>query len=424
MSALFEDSSHSERFFSTLPRSSSTEAIHLRVLEWFSDDTGGYADFSVSSAEELFTRDTDANCNLRVIFAPSQPTPGSWGEQRAFQAIFQYYDVPSTLTSEYFTSPAYSFGKRQGLKDPEVDIAWTRFLCKDVLSHPGDRDERELKFHDNFLWIKCITLLHTRNREDKSRCVTMLCFGAPQAVRERFERLLKAHAWMDAVHEPYILFALVFEQCFFLLDKAAWTLATWFRPLERATLDRARTEVSGVDWRWSMDFAKLHEIAKHAIYLNEAATAAVLEMESVRSHLQDPSHRTDANPLIQAAISQLQYQSSAFRSTQLRLSSLDKRIANVISLSFNLVNQRDSRLLKHDSNAMKAIALLTLVFLPMTGIATLFSTPFFEVRNGQLVVAMSFWVFWVISVCLTLVVVAAWFWWYQKVKQQAAVVKK
>jgi Mg2+ and Co2+ transporter CorA len=53
-------------------------------------------------------------------------------------------------------------------------------------------------------------------------------------------------------------------------------------------------------------------------------------------------------------------------------------MANVISLSFNLVTQQDSRIMQDDSNAMKAIAVLTLIFLPATGISSVFSMPFFE----------------------------------------------
>jgi hypothetical protein len=82
-------------------------------------------------------------------------------------------------------------------------------------------------------------------------------------------------------------------------------------------------------------------------------------------------------------------------------------MSNVIQLSFNLVTQADSgvmktdsAVLKADSRAMEFIAFLTLVFLPATGVASVFSTPFFDVdwesseaEDKVLRTAKSFWIF-------------------------------
>ena len=85
-------------------------------------------------------------------------------------------------------------------------------------------------------------------------------------------------------------------------------------------------------------------------------------------------------------------------------------MSNVIQLSFNLVTQADSTILKSDSRAMKFIAFLTLVFLPATGVAGVFSTPFFnidwdsrDVEDKVLRTAESFWIFWAVVLPLTLV---------------------
>jgi uncharacterized membrane protein YbhN (UPF0104 family) len=68
---------------------------------------------------------------------------------------------------------------------------------------------------------------------------------------------------------------------------------------------------------------------------------------------------------------------------------------------------------------MKAIAVLTLVFLPLTGIASLFSTPFFQVAESHLWVSASIWIFWVITVCLTCSIVTVWVWWYRGMKERS-----
>lgn len=67
-----------------------------------------------------------------------------------------------------------------------------------------------------------------------------------------------------------------------------------------------------------------------------------------------------------------------------------------------------------DSVAMKTLALVTAIFLPATFIATLFSMSMFDWQagSGSAVVSPEFWIFWVVSVPLSLAVLAAWwcFW--------------
>ncbi|KAL1851344.1 hypothetical protein Daus18300_012590 [Diaporthe australafricana] len=67
-----------------------------------------------------------------------------------------------------------------------------------------------------------------------------------------------------------------------------------------------------------------------------------------------------------------------------------------------------------DSVAMKTLALVTAIFLPATFIATLFSMSMFDWQadSSSAAVSPGFWIFWVVSVPLSLAVLAAWwcFW--------------
>lgn len=64
-----------------------------------------------------------------------------------------------------------------------------------------------------------------------------------------------------------------------------------------------------------------------------------------------------------------------------------------------------------DSIAMKTLALVTAIFLPATFIATLFSMSMFDWQGGNVsVVSSNFWVFWVVSVPLSIVILGLW--WY------------
>ncbi|KAK4165313.1 hypothetical protein QBC43DRAFT_315695 [Cladorrhinum sp. PSN259] len=98
---------------------------------------------------------------------------------------------------------------------------------------------------------------------------------------------------------------------------------------------------------------------------------------------------------------------------------------------FNLISQQDSSLnigiasdskelaaaSKRDSSSMKIIAVLTTLFLPGTFISTLFSMPLFDWEVSRLsdVSARYIWLYWVITIALTVVVMGLFgaYAWYQ-----------
>ncbi|KAF7526381.1 hypothetical protein G7054_g10782 [Neopestalotiopsis clavispora] len=73
-------------------------------------------------------------------------------------------------------------------------------------------------------------------------------------------------------------------------------------------------------------------------------------------------------------------------------------------------NEKVSQTMQNDSSQMKYIALLTMVFLPISTMASIFSTTLFswDAGPGEPVVSRYFWVFVVISLGLTTLVVGAW----------------
>jgi hypothetical protein len=65
---------------------------------------------------------------------------------------------------------------------------------------------------------------------------------------------------------------------------------------------------------------------------------------------------------------------------------------------------------KRDNIQMRSIALLTMVFIPLSCVASVFSTSLFDFQaaDGKIVVSKHLWVFIVVSVALTAVTVLAW----------------
>lgn len=104
---------------------------------------------------------------------------------------------------------------------------------------------------------------------------------------------------------------------------------------------------------------------------------------------------------------------------------------------YNIIAQRESKLnfqmageqrklahaSKRDSGAQKTIALLGALFLPGAFLASVFSTSFFNFQNGLAddggnpglpIVAKEFWIYWVFTLPLTMVVVGCWIFWERR----------
>lgn len=130
-------------------------------------------------------------------------------------------------------------------------------------------------------------------------------------------------------------------------------------------------------------------------------------LEAMAARLREPDNDDLALPVARA----IEYRKRMFHSTRLRLNTMESRVTNIIQLSLSMDNEATkaiSEAMKADSRAMKLIALLTLLFLPATGIASILSTPFFNVdwetpKHGAkaLQTANDFWIFWAIVLPLT-----------------------
>jgi hypothetical protein len=89
-----------------------------------------------------------------------------------------------------------------------------------------------------------------------------------------------------------------------------------------------------------------------------------------------------------------------------------------VAQSGNNLNSRIAATAGLDSAAMKALALVTAIFLPPAYVASLFSMSMFDWQasddgsSGHGVISNRFWIYLVVSVPLTAAILAGWrFWW-------------
>ncbi|GAP82627.2 hypothetical protein SAMD00023353_0101590 [Rosellinia necatrix] len=89
-----------------------------------------------------------------------------------------------------------------------------------------------------------------------------------------------------------------------------------------------------------------------------------------------------------------------------------RQLYSIISQVDNRLNAKMAAASSRDSAAMKTLAFLTTIFLPPTFVATVFSTGLFDWQGGGMVVSDMFWVYWALSVPLTILVGVGWrVWW-------------
>ncbi|OAQ67202.1 corA-like mg2+ transporter protein domain-containing protein [Pochonia chlamydosporia 170] len=354
---------------------------------------------------------------------------------RTLLGLFQHYGIPADFLTERLRSVTQANSTR--ILPDGSRASWFHYLCKnldvgyptqkphsgytstglEIIELHGDNQVRSKQFkNDNWTWLRSAFFLKSggseirlENGPTSKPCTTLICFGAPKSLEKRFEDLATSPSWTQCVDAPYNLFVIVLDELFLEMDEQAWRLAGVFRGVETAAITNAKKTLEVWITPSRQDITGLHNIAKHCIYLREAFDAVIMTVEGlIEQHLGGYPETSER----ESTSSMLKYKLGLFRAVNLRLASLDKRISNILSLSFNLQTAQDSRLMQKDSNTMKSIAVLALVFLPASTVAAIFSSPFFSMDDAvspqKFRVSGELWIFWSIVAPMTLAVVAMW----------------
>lgn len=169
------------------------------------------------------------------------------------------------------------------------------------------------------------------------------------------------------------------------------------------------------------DYARLHKIARHAGTLVELLDVNVMTVDYMVRYHNDfmkkcPGSETDVT--LRMHHEQFIDFTAFIYGIRCRCVSYKDRIRNEIQLAFNIVSQDDARAsvaiakaTKSDSQAMKAISFIALVFLPPTYIAAVFSTTFFQfgTDSKSWEVSEKVWVYWAFVIPVTLASVMLWY---------------
>lgn len=257
----------------TTPRTS--EWSTFTCLEW--GDNLGLDDrcITVSSIQEILQREATSPCRLRAIFLPITPCKGDQEERKGFQDLFEHYSFPSVVLAERMRSASHACGVAE-LPGASGEIAWFHFLCRNPKTTTIKTEitgEEQLHIEDLgyarkdpraiSMWVMCDFFLHVRrdpSDQEQAATVTLLCFGAPSEVFERFAALIPSPGWKGCMEEPSLLFDIIFDELHGIFDRAAWRLGAAIRPVEELTLHEASTEEQKT---CNIDFKLLHNAQKY-----------------------------------------------------------------------------------------------------------------------------------------------------------------
>ncbi|KAI8930739.1 hypothetical protein NX059_012347 [Plenodomus lindquistii] len=245
--------------------------------------------------------------------------------------------------------------------------------------------------------------------------LTLICFDLPTKSQSLIQSMMESHI-VDASN-PYSIFLPVSDELLRLYDDSVWSIRNHISQWEA----KRTTET---------DYSRLHEIARHGVHVNETLSVAVRSLNAMGQHHRELHASVDIATSKgkcygwDGISSRLAFQLQFLENLMQRSSANNARIQNEIALAFNAASQRDSKIqvrigeeARREASAMKAIAVVTMTFLPATFVSTLFGTNFFalEPRKGEdgvvFAVSNQFWVYWAISAPMTLVTLALWFWW-------------
>ncbi|OAP54279.1 hypothetical protein AYL99_11380 [Fonsecaea erecta] len=304
-----------------------------------------------------------------------------------------------------------------GHQQTRVDTSWFQFLIKQ-LKPRANASQQTYDYH----WYEMGFFIYAL----ASGAAVAFCFDTPQVFQvELLDSLNSGESNPPKEAMAFLQCAIVIEVSR-LYDFSVWSLRDQIRAIEKK-----RSDARYVDS--SIDFAQLHDLARHTIHTCEVLAVAA---DTLTTLLGD--YRSSSGRICECSFgprekpdcphNKMWFWLGLLQNFGRRAKSLNDRLSNEINLGFNLVVQRDtqetvtisrmtvdiSSAARGDSASMKTISVVTLAFLPATFVCTIFSMSFFTLNvddstgEKHWLISEYFWIYWVITVPLTVLTLICW----------------
>ncbi|EQB51212.1 hypothetical protein CGLO_09278 [Colletotrichum gloeosporioides Cg-14] len=278
--------------------------------------------------------------------------------------VLKCFKVPDFVTNKTCAELNGYFGCKSSGKDPSHGkfkslTTWTRILTKKIFM-PGEvcRHGSAKKYE----WYEMA--FFTRWTSNGTNQV--LCIDTPAELEERMLESLRLSGPVE-FQDPFAMLRPLLDEVLKISDQYTWRMSKEIRKHETTRSKRP-------------SFDDLNDLRRHARHLEEVQEVSVETLERLASRQEDNFKQLGLEE---------DYQSEAIE------------LDGEMNLAYNVIANTDSLI-------MKSITLLTMIFLPATFISALFSTTFFEFHEYGWNFSTRFWIYWVVTVPLTLFVVAVW----------------
>ncbi|KAJ6444388.1 D-glycerate 3-kinase [Purpureocillium lavendulum] len=392
--------------------------LETRTCYWGDSGPEHCEPYNATIADFQFSPRTDVK-GVSVIFVDAVQGPGPRKALRdchtCRSVLSSQFDMPPVWWEEYYVNASSYFGFQEvpmfGAKQ-EGTASWCRFKVKHTIL---PREEADAKYY----WAK----LNVFSRWYKSTNHTFVLVFDPEKMRPGDESLraefvlsLTDRVREDGLSDPFWIYPPLLEFVVKAQDKAVWDIRDLVRRVETGRGKRS-SDASILE---NISFPTLYDFQRHAVHVCETLEVAISTTEWIGKHHElflqgaQPAKMSMASRNISNGLLGQQN----FLTSLLRRSESNKtRLNSEIGLAFNMVAQYDSRLsveiataTKRDSAAMRAIAFVSLLFLPATFTSAIFSTTFFKFDDNSSAWQVSdmFWLYWVVAIPLTAAAVLVW----------------
>ncbi|KGO37604.1 Mg2+ transporter protein, CorA-like/Zinc transport protein ZntB [Penicillium expansum] len=243
----------------------------------------------------------------------------------------------------------------------------------------------------------------------------LLLFDPKPSVQESIlESLSDSTLSESQLRIPFWPYSHVFEIIADLEEAAVWAIRNQVRAIEKET---------NPDIAQRPNYRRMHDIARHAIHVNENLDVSVQNIETILKHYtlyMRPKRKESYFGAGEDIRNQLEFFRGYIANLRHRSVSNEKRLQNEIQLAFNTVAQASAatsveigRAAQIDNSAMKTIAFVTLAFLPPTFISSIFSMSFFQCGDNGWGMSNKFWLYWVVAIPTTIATVMIWQYWHK-----------
>jgi hypothetical protein len=186
--------------------------------------------------------------------------------------LFDTHRIPTAFVAESLQGISQSFSVQT---DAESTTVFFHLLVKDVAISDGRiihvegpqetandlPPQSQSQSQANFTWLKSGFVLKIRNESNLTQPpsrtassssestlspastppkVDMFCFGAPVALRDRFQKLKRNASCEDILLDPYVLLEMVLHEMYKVMDQTGWAIANIFGKIETASHSNSR----------------------------------------------------------------------------------------------------------------------------------------------------------------------------------------